>query len=77
MVVIAIAVAVMCFWLICSFAAYGFLFAYDQCHFPNIAAKDRRSDMAFDLGLSLAFGPIVLVMSFFLTGFWEHGWRLK
>jgi predicted exporter len=64
-------------WLACAVFAAGLFFADSQASFPQLAAKYRRKDLGWALGLSLLAGPVALVIAVFDTGFGEHGWRLR
>lgn len=59
-------------WLVCGLVAAGFICAYAQEEFKS----NRRDDVAKSLMLGLIGGPIALILSLFMTGFWRHGWRL-
>lgn len=69
--------AIILFWFICSFLSYGISFAYAQRTYPAIADEMRISDMADSIFFGLFFGPIGLVVIFFLSGFCEHGFKFK
>ena len=60
-------------WLTCAVLAASIFLGYFQNKFP-IAAKDGyREDLSAAWGFGLFFGPIGLVMLFFLTGFIQYG----
>ncbi|MFA6048246.1 MAG: hypothetical protein WC737_05575 [Parcubacteria group bacterium] len=69
-------------WLICSFFSYGILFA-DSQHFSlsiggeGMAKKYYRENLSDSLFLSLFLGPLALIISFFVSGFCEHGFKIK
>lgn len=60
-------------WVICGFVASGFIYADNRAtlHFGS-----NRSEGAFCVGWGISGGPISLGISLFVTGFWEHGWKL-
>lgn len=70
-------IVVICAWIACGVGTAGITFAYFQDSYPTIAKQTRRQDLAFSCFLGGLFGPIGLVISFFLSGFAEHGWRLR
>lgn len=59
-------------WVVCGVLAYGINVAYFQRKFPSIAAEKYREDCAMAV-LIAAAGPIALWISYFLSGFAEHG----
>ena len=59
-------------WLVCGSLTYGMLLADFQNSFPTIAKESCRRDKAAGALIGVA-GPLGLFMSFFLTGFAEHG----
>jgi len=63
-------------WLICAVLTAGMWFAEFQGKFPEVAQKNRRSDLGEAILIGLVFGPLGLVAEFFTSGFAEHGWRL-
>jgi hypothetical protein len=71
--VLAIALA----WIACGVVTSGWMFAdfqRDTAWGAEFNAKYRRRDAGFALFWGFAFGPIGLVVGFFLSGFAEHGW---
>ena len=64
-------------WVACAVGTAGFWFAYFQGEWPNSAKYNRREDLGDAMLVGLVFGPIGLIVSFFGTGFAEHGWRLR
>ncbi len=64
-------------WLACAIFTAGAFFADIQDSFPMIAKVCERQDLAFGLVLGLIGGPIGALVSIFLTGFFQHGWRLR
>jgi hypothetical protein len=69
--VIAIAIG----WIVCGVLSAGIDVAYFQQKFPSLASY--RKDLGFALLMGLIFGPIALMVSFFTSGFCEHGWYLR
>lgn len=63
-------------WLLCSFASYGFIFAYVQGRFALIAEGTRREDMFMSALFSLG-GPVTLTAAIIITEGFKYGWRLK
>lgn len=63
------------FYLVCGFLAAGMLCAYVQgeCGLPG----DYRSNLGFSLLFGFVFGPLCLIVAFFMTGFAEHGISLR
>lgn len=61
----------------CVIGNTGFLLAnlYDNPRFYVIRDKDYRSDLGAAAGISLV--PVTWLMTPFMTGFYEHGWRLR
>ncbi len=72
-----VALSVVVLWVACGIGAAGLSFAYFQGKYPTIAATNRRADLGNALMMGLVFGPIALFAEFFLSGFGEHGWRLR
>ena len=73
-----------CVWLLCGFATVGFAYAYfahcdESFRLWSAAqlAEQKRDSLAFAVCWGLLGGPVSLCASFFLTGFWQHGWRLR
>jgi hypothetical protein len=65
-------------WLIAGLVSAGFTVAFAQYEWPrSLAEKQYRQDLGFALFFGFAFGPIALVISFFMSGLGEHGWSLK
>lgn len=62
-------------WIVCGIFAAGGLFATMQGDFSS--DESTREDLGVALLIGLAFGPVALVLSIFLSGFYEHGWRLR
>ena len=63
-------------WLLCSFLAYGIMFAYFQREFPTLAEEGYRHDMGTSLLIARVFGPLALLVYFCLSGFCEHGFKI-
>lgn len=62
-------------WLACSLVSCGFLLATLQSAYPEAAGRYYRHDLALSVGMSL-LGPLSLVVSLFVTGFWSDGYQL-
>jgi hypothetical protein len=67
-------------WVISAITATGWLFAHIQGSAPNVADELGREN----LGMSVLFGmlcgilgPFGVLMAWLVTGFAEHGWRLR
>lgn len=63
-------------WIACGVLSAGFTFAYLQGLFPRHAAEGWREDLGQSLLFGLLLGPVMLVLSVFLSGFCRYGWRL-
>lgn len=73
---LAIAVA----WIALGVSNSGFVNANLQHRFDDsedYKCKSYRSDLAFSVGWSALFSPIAIVLTPFVTGFYEYGWRLQ
>ena len=68
-------ILIVCVWFLFGILGAGWVFAYVQSEWPSIAKENFREDMGFAILFSI-FGPIFAVMSFLLSGFGKHGWRL-
>jgi hypothetical protein len=67
-------------WVLIGIANSGFVNAGEEHQFDFIADKrcERyRFDLAWSIGWSVFAGPIGAAMTPFMTGFYEHGWRLS
>ena len=64
----------MIFWLICSSLAAGFYLSNVHNKYSLISEKYYRENLGMAWILSLLLGPVSLILSLFLTGFWEYGW---
>jgi len=62
-------------WTVCGIVGAGFLFAYVQEEWADVAEENFREDMGKACLMSLA-GPICLIVALAFTGFGKHGWRL-
>lgn len=73
--------AALLLWVVCGLIASGAFNASFRADFPDVVGlhtyKAARSDCALSVGLGLFGGPISLVESAFLTGFWYSGWTLS
>ena len=65
------------FWLFCGVIAAGIFFADVQGGFPSIAKEYYREDLGLSVGVGLIAGPFALVVALFMSGFCQHGWRLR
>ena len=74
---IAILIACIVFWLACAAVTAGMYFAESQCKFPEGAKERRREDMGEAWVFGIVFGPLGLVLEFFLSGFAKYGWRMR
>ncbi len=65
-------------YLTCSILTYGITFADFQAIWskPEWAEENKRHDMGVSALISL-WGPIALVVTFFLSGFAKNGMRFK
>lgn len=66
-------------WIACGVLAYGIAFAAHQRsddYLPHTRAAWRRRNMALSVFIGL-FGPIGLMIIYFVTGFAEHGLKFK
>lgn len=61
-------------WLACGVAAAGMTYAHGRAEYPHVTS--RRELLGVALGFGLLGGPVALVVSVFMTGFCEHGWKL-
>lgn len=66
-------------WLPCSIICAGLFFAHVRKKYSQAGDSPRE-----DLGMAVAvgslygiIGPLGVVIAFLLTGFAEHGWRLR
>ena len=67
-------------YLVCAFICYGMLFSYAQKRFPSIAKEWHRRDLCNSLLCGLmfgSFGPIGVAIVFLITGFAQHGFKVK
>lgn len=60
--------------IICGIISYGGIFAYVQKEFESIARSHYRENMAMS-AMTGFFGPIGLIVVFFNTGFFKHGFK--
>ena len=63
-------------WVICGILAYGISFAHWQREYPTLAESSYREDMGFSI-LWIPLGPLGLIITYFLSGFAEHGLKFK
>lgn len=59
-------------WCICGIAAAGIFFP----QFEESESESYRKNLGEALMFGLVGGPLSLIVSFLLSGFCEHGWRL-
>ena len=67
-------------YILCAFLSYGMLFAYVQGNFPMIAEQQYSEDMGTSILFGLfsgMLGPIGVIISFLMTGFAKHGFKVK
>ena len=67
-------------YFVCVFICYGMLFSYTQKRFPAIAKECHRDDLCNSLLFGLIFGlfgPIGVAIVFLVTGFAQHGFKVK
>ena len=71
-------------WLACGIVAGGFLNAWDRgddlagggSYALFQSPGKARAFQAFSIGMGLLFGPFALVITPFVTGFYQYGWSL-
>ena len=65
-------------WLVCGILTAGAMNASFRGDFPNVYADAvrARNRGASSIGYGLMFGPFGLLISPFMTGFYQHGWTL-
>lgn len=60
-------------WLVCAIIASSIALRHFQNKYPRTTKEDYRSDLSFAWFFGLLFGPVALVVSFFLSGFCQYG----
>ncbi len=65
------------FHLLCAVISAGIGFAMAQGEFKVIAKEKYREDLGFAWLYSLTFGPLALLIFFFLSGFCKYGIKWK
>ena len=60
-------------WFLCASLTAGFILADTQAKYPRFAEEFYRDDLGLSWLFVLVGGPIVLVISIFMTGFYQHG----
>lgn len=60
-------------WLLCSILSTSITLGYFQEEYKEIAKSTYRTDLGTAWFMGLAYGPFALVLSFFLSGFIQHG----
>lgn len=63
-------------WGACSVLVYGITLAFFQQNFKLIAEKSYWEDVGLAAFLSI-FGPLALVVAFFLSGFAHYGLQYR
>jgi hypothetical protein len=67
-------------WVFCAVISAGWFFAYVQATFSIAPQQSAREDLGMAIVISMlygALGPVGVLLSWMLTGFAKHGWRLK
>ena len=66
-------------WITCGIIAAGFLNRHSQESFYawDSDGIELRETLAKSIGMGLLFGPVALIISPFMTGFFIHGWSLS
>lgn len=75
--------SIIIFWLVtypvCALVCTGWFYACTVGRYPSKYAS-YREDMGWALVFGMVYGlggPLGVAMAYLLTGFAEHGWRLK
>jgi hypothetical protein len=70
--------AIVVVWLACGVGAGGFLNASWRADFASLAKDPAwgRKNLGECMLLGLLGGPVMLIISFFTSGFGYHGWSL-
>lgn len=66
-------------WIACGLIAGGFFNADHRSRFPELPSTPERAreTCAMSMGFGLIGGPISLMLSPFLTGFYQYGWTIS
>ena len=60
-------------WLVCATIAASITLGYFQRKYPSIAKTNYREDLVMSWFFGLLFAPVVMVQSFFMSGFCQYG----
>ena len=63
-------------YVLCCVVSYAGTFAYFQRKYKNIAEEQYHADMDLSVCVSL-FGPVSLIISFFMSGGFKLGFKFK
>jgi hypothetical protein len=65
-------------YIVCSVISTGWLFAYERHSDTRAASLREDLGWCWMFGLFCGFGgPVGVIVVWLMTGFGEHGWRLK
>ena len=67
-------------YLVCAFICYGLFFANLQGEFPSASGFEYKEQMASSAIIGILagfFGPIGILMVILMTGFAQHGFKVK
>lgn len=64
-------------WLVCGFLGTGWMVAEFARRYPSIAKRDYRHNLGMAVTLNFLFPFIGAPISYFTSGFGEHGWSLR
>jgi len=64
-------------WLTSALFTTGVILAHSKGSWSILWPKAYREELAFGILFGLVFGPLGAILSFFLSGFMEYGWRLR
>ena len=76
LIIILIIISYVIFSIWCT----GLLFANFQAKYPEIAVKEKRQDLVVAVFIGFFSGLLSIIgvgVVYHLTGFGEHGWRIK
>ena len=60
-------------WLVCAIITASIALGHFQGKYPRTEKENYRSDLSGAWFFGLFFGPVALVISFFLSGFCQYG----
>lgn len=60
-------------WFVCAMISTSILLGHFQGRFKEIAKECYREDLSLAWLFGLAFGPVGLFISFFMSGFCQYG----